>query len=472
MKKETYMKPTDPRNISTATPQAKLAYSSFLYAFHSVVMSNVEWYAFNKTPLECAWRVIRVLKDAKHAVPSDASRFDGHVSWVARVFERVIMLRFFSPECHSELNERMDEQIGLPGFTAEGREYASAYSRASGSPETSDLNSVLTAFIGYCAWRDTSVNGVKCTPKQAWEALGVYGGDDSLEGAVDPDALARSAKLMGQDYKTIVIPRGCVGVEFLNRQFGPDVWYGDVNSMANPTRLLSKLWVGPAHLRDPLERFAERASGYYRMDRNSPVIGEIVRLAHELLGERSGGVLAPWAGKYALDTNWPNVDSGWMDDLFNKFIPDFDWDRFHDWIWSVRHNQDAQMLLEAPLCTAAPGHPKPSTTCVIGDEVVTAPPKPPVSEPEAAKVDPPQEEALSASTPPAVEEAVLAVPSLTSEGLKKPRETKKKKQSPQPAESIDLRKRPDLWTKPADPEKVAEWTRKRNQVAHRYGIKI
>lgn len=465
VKKETYVKPTDPRNISTATPQAKLAYSSFLYAFHAVVMNNVEWYAFNKTPLECANRVAKILANAAHAVPSDASRFDGHVSWLARVLERIIMLRFFSPECHSELNERLDEQIGLPGWTSEGREYCSGYSRASGSPETSDLNSVLTAFIGYCAWRDTSVNGVRCSPKQAWDALGVYGGDDSLEGAVDPDALAKSAKIMGQDYKTIVVKRGSTGVEFLNRQFGPDVWHGDINSMANPSRLLSKLWVGPANLREPLERFAERLSGYYRMDRNSPVIGEITRLGHDLLGERTEGILTPWAGKYSLDTNWPNEDSGWMTDLFNQFIPDFDWDRFHDWIWSVRYSRDPQMLLQAPLCTGVPDTTKPSVTCVVGDEFVAVPQKP-------AAAEPPAEAEEQQPIPVVVEEAVQTVPDLTPEGLKKPRVTKQERVSKKKEPKEDLSKRPDLWKPPSDPDKLAEWTKKRKQVAHRLGIQI
>lgn len=279
------------------------------------------------------------------------------------------MLRFFAREHHAGLNEAMDEQIALPGTTEFGRRYNSGLSRGSGSLETANFNSVDTAFIGYCAQRSTTVNGAKKSPPEAWAALGVYGGDDSLEGEVDADALGRSAKLMGQEYEIEVVRRGDIGVNFLNRQFGPDVWNGDPNSMANPARLLTKLWVGPAHLAQPLVRFGERLSGYYRMDRNSPVIGPITEVSHELLGEQVDGVLMPWDGQYSAEVNWPNEDSGWMQNLFDQFVPDFDHDRFRSWIKLLRDKRDPGLLLRAPLCTTA-GASEPVTVkkvCIVGD---------------------------------------------------------------------------------------------------------
>lgn len=488
-KKETYVKPTDPRNISTATPQGKLAYSSFLYAFHAVVMSNVEWYAFNKTPVECAARVTQILKNASHAAACDASRFDGHIKWLARVFERLVMLRFFAREHFSELNERLDEQVGLPGVTSEGRKYASGYTRASGSAETSDLNSVETAFIAYCGWRETTVKGARLSADQAWASLGVYGGDDSLDGAIDPAALMKSAKLMGQSYKMKVIPRGEAGVEFLNRQFGPDVWNGDANSMSNPPRLLSKLWVGPAQLRNPLERFAERASGYYRMDRGSPVIGDIVLLSHELLGERADGVLAPWDGRFGLSTNWPNEDSGWMVDVFNKFIPDFDWERFRCWIASVRLSSDPAQLLLAPLCTAPTELPVPDVSCVLDDRLAQVDPKeePEVVVPELSPED------LATPLQEDVAEAVALVPVLAKSGLKQVKAQPKvarptKQQAPlesrRPEETHVLKtgqwvtkdvfnKCPDLWCVPKyTGERLTKWKAWQQKCAKRLGIKL
>lgn len=387
VKKETYQKVTDPRNISTYTPATKLKYSRFVYAFSDEVMSQQPWYAFNMTPAECAERVCQVLLHARWSVLADGNRFDGHVRRCARVLERMCALRFFAPEHHSALNEAMDEQFAQPGSTEHSRKYRQDYDRGSGSLETANFNSIDTSFIGYCGHRNTTVNGVKRTPDEAWAALGVYGGDDSLEGEIDPAALKKSAAIFGQDYEITVVNRGDIGVEFLNRQFGPNVWNGDRNSMANPSRLLSKLWVGPARLlegpkakQQTLQRLGERLSGYYRMDRNSPVIGPITEVAHELLGDYVDGELMPWDGRHSIEVNWPNEDeTGWMDDLFNKFIPDFDAERFAGWITAMRVAQNPELLLQAPLCTSA-GAVEPIAVkqpCIVGDSLELPKPKEP-----------------------------------------------------------------------------------------------
>jgi hypothetical protein len=378
VKIETYVKPTNPRNISQNTPTANLAHSRFMYAFHNGVMATQAWYAFNKTPAECAARVCEILEQAAHSCLADGSRFDGHVKRRARILERICMLRFFARQYHAAVNEALDDQIAIPGKTKEGRRYWSGYGRGSGSLETSDFNSVLTAFIDYCAWRNTTIDGVKCSPDLAWSKLGIYGGDDSLAGAVDPRALKKSAELMGQDYEIEVVSRGERGVNFLNRYFSPEVWHGNVNSMSNPARLLSKLWVGPADLHDVMTRFGERCSGYYRMDRNSPVIGQIVTVAHELLGEFTGGVLAPWDGKFSAESNWPNEDNGWMNDEFQVFIPDFDHQRFQGWIDATRAARDPANLLKAPLCTAHPdSYPPVKQPCVVGEQLMHPAAQPP-----------------------------------------------------------------------------------------------
>lgn len=127
----------------------------------------------------------------------------------------------------------------------------------------------------------------------------------------------------------------------------------------------------------PLERFAERISGYYRMDRNSPVIGAIARASHELLGERMEGVLMPWDGKHSLESNWPNEDSGWMGEVFRKSVPDFHWERFETWIEQIYETRDPELLLRAPLCTSANVEtPTVKQPMVVGDEMMLPVPKP------------------------------------------------------------------------------------------------
>lgn len=371
-KNETYGKAgTDPRNISTSVAAIKMQYARYTYSFTDTILGTQKWYAFNCTPKECAQRIADILRGKSHAVLADGNRYDGHVKRPERLVERAMMLRSFKPQYHAELNESMDAQIGIPGTTREGRKYFSGYGRGSGSQETSPFNSAGTAFTGYCARRETLVNGVRTPPDVAWAELGIYGGDDSLESDVDPESLRKAAANVGQDYEITVVRNGELGVEFLNRQFGPDIWTGDLDSMANPRRLLEKLWTGPTHLADPIERFAERLSGYYRMDGNSPIIGDICKVGQELLGEREGGILCPWDGDINIESNWPNAYGDWMLDCFAKFLPDFDHGRFWRWLTAVQRSKNKFLLLKAPLCTPAPDtNPEVKTARVVGDELL------------------------------------------------------------------------------------------------------
>jgi len=502
-KKETYQKPTDPRNISQSVPIVKETYSRYMYAFDREIMKSQPWYAFNKTPAEVAQRVCDVFVDAPHSVMCDGSRFDGHVELNSRILERMCMLRFFRPCHHSGVNEAMDDQIALPGTTEHQFKYHSGYSRGSGSLETANFNSIITAFIDYCALRQTTVNGVVLSPAQAWRRLGIYGGDDSLSWAVDPEMVKKASAVMGQDYEVEVVARGDLGVNFLNRQFGPDVWNGDVNSMANPARLLSKLWVGPSRFKpysgQALERFAERISGYYRMDRNSPVIGAICRVSHDLLGERMEGELMPWDGKHSLEANWPNEDSGWMGDVFQRFVPDFDFERFEGWIASIWETRDPQLLLRAPLCTPAGLLPVVvKIASVVGDELVLPVPKddkgkeeldeivptplPPSTEAavDTPKCEPSLESGSTSYTGSAVAVAEAFVPKVDSQG----RRVVEKQAQAAPAEPKQPAKAhtdPREWvvpkqrtneTKEVFQARLKQWEKKRREVAKRLGVAL
>jgi hypothetical protein len=103
-----------------------------------------------------------------------------------------------------------------------------------------------------------------------------------------------------------------------------------------------------------------------------------------------GGELCPWEGKFAIESNWPNEDSGWMIDVFNASVPDFDFERFHEWMNRVRFGAEPGLLLQAPLCTAHPdSYPKVKVPCVVGEELMT-----PVDQPPAdAQVPKDKEEA-------------------------------------------------------------------------------
>lgn len=107
------------------------------------------------------------------------------------------------------------------------------------------------------------------------------------------------------------------------------------------------------------------------MDKNSPVIGKMTRLAHELMGEFKQGMLMPWDGKYDGVANWPNVDNtGWMDYVFEQFLPNFDHARFDTWIEDIRVTGNKELFLWPPLCVPPPVDPtKVKHSCVVGDDL-------------------------------------------------------------------------------------------------------
>jgi hypothetical protein len=374
-KVETYAKPTVPRNISEVEAYVKLNHSRYNYSFGDQVLSQQPWYAFSKPPCDVAARVASICEVSARVNLSDGKKYDGHKSFRARVLQRMYLFRFFHPSHHGELHQCLDEQVGLSATTRFGRSYNTGQGQLSGSADTSIDNSVGTAFIDYMALRNSVFQGRKLSPTESWNALGMYGGDDGISGDIDPELIIKAANAFGQDYDTTTIQRGDLGVEFLNRQFGPHVWTGDVNSICNPLRALSKLWIAPVELKDPTQRFAERFSGYYRTDKHTPVLGDIVLKAHYIFGDRIGGELCSWDGFHPEDVQWPNQDSDWMLSVFHLFLPDFNFSKFDEWINSI-DSAHPERIFQAPLCIPFLDTKSPKTTCVVGEELHVVPEEP------------------------------------------------------------------------------------------------
>jgi len=225
-KAECYSEIKDPRNISTIPGENKLGYSQYLYAFSDTVMKRMPWYAFGKTPRTVADKVTSICTNAKMAVNTDLSRFDGRVSNILRSLERIIMMRWCNEKYKEECLKRMLSQFNQKGVTKFGVKYETLFSRLSGSPETAAFNSLDNAFMAFCALRRTRINGAFPTPEHAWNSLGVYGGDDGLTADVNPEAYVAACAEVGQKLDIEVIHRGERGITFLSRIYSPPclVW--------------------------------------------------------------------------------------------------------------------------------------------------------------------------------------------------------------------------------------------------------
>jgi len=373
-KAEAHTAVNDGRIVSTVNGVTKRDYSLYCYALSEVVKDN-EWYAFSKTPEQVAQRVAEVcVKAKKSATKSDATRMDGNWSEVARYFERRGMMKAFRPVYHDDLNEQMDHIVNGLGATSFGVVYKTLLSKLSGEPGTSLGNTALNACITYATFRAMKKDvGTFYTPQEAWESLGVYGGDDGLTGDIAPSVYVRTAKKFGQKYVADPVMRGAFGIEFLARQYSRDIWWGELNSCCMFLRTLSKFHTTVAMPSSitPAEKLFDKAYALYLTDKHSPVIGELVTRVVELCKDKEFKNLnSAWRVSFEADVQYPNEPCEWMEYLFTEELPDFDVKSFREWIPTASMEQ----ILNAPaFMLQREPKMKPGVAVVDGDIIMSPP---------------------------------------------------------------------------------------------------
>jgi hypothetical protein len=378
-KAEPYGKVTAPRIISTLDPVTKLSYSQFMYAFADLLRHH-KWYAFGKTPKEISERVAEICKEAMSIVNTDLSRFDGHVSNILRTLECMIMQRYFHEEYSSDLRECQTAQVDQRAYTAHGVKYNTFKSRNSGSPETADKNSEDNAFMAFIAKLRTKRDGVYLTFDEAWDELGLYGGDDGITADIEADVYVKACASVGQVLEVETIPRHQLGVTFLARYYSDEVWTGNPSSMCDIKRQMSKLHVTttlPASV-SPVTKLCEKLAGYILSDRNTPILGAICRTVEELklsewplkCGQGLMRGISSYNAKYVSTEQYPNVFGHWMVEQTKKDLPLFDFVKFDDWLTRVATADVLDVrtvLLSPPLCVPrTPVVPGPHAVVING----------------------------------------------------------------------------------------------------------
>lgn len=353
MKREAYADVKDPRPITTINGPDKRDYSTFIYPI-SDILKTTRWYAFGKTPREIAIRVCEVLARATTAINTDFSRFDGRVSMILRTLERKILTRAYKRGYLGEVLDLHRSQHNLRGKGRHGTRYTSDAARLSGSPETACFNSIDNAFVAYVTLRSEPFEGRRRTPREAWDALGIYGGDDGLTANVSTTESTRSSDMVGLVLECDEVKRGNFGITFLSRIYGPNVWYGDPTTCCDLPRQLTKYHTTvnlPGNV-TCLEKHREKARSFHLSDKNTPIIGPLVSKTIELFGEaemteKTLG-MRKWDSEGTEDVQYPNEAQDWMatyaEDALAKY--NFDHQMFNEWI----NNATADNILSPPLC--------------------------------------------------------------------------------------------------------------------------
>ncbi len=388
MKKEAYAEVKDPRPISQVPGKAKMLYSRYMYSFSEHIKKQ-PWYAFGKTPREIAVAVAALAAKSLSLANTDFNRFDGRVSGVFRGVEQKATMRGFRREYHTELFELQRKMFGKRGVTKHGIKYQNGWNRCSGAPETAVFNSLDNAFTDYVAKRITRIDGVYPTPKEAWAMLGLYGGDDGLTPNPVESRLVKAAEMVGQKIKVEIVNRGDTGVKFLARVYGPNVWYGQLDSCCDLPRQLSKFHATP-NLPEgitPWDRLLEKCRGFYLSDRNTPIIGDIARAVLHLEADinnkphtteaiekdaaelrQYAKTIRPWASMVAVDDQYPNDYHDWMKAYAEKSLPGFDMERLRSHLRRVKVPEDFTKRM--PLCMEPKRIEPAAVAAVVRDEIV------------------------------------------------------------------------------------------------------
>jgi hypothetical protein len=305
MKKEAYTGVNDPRNISQVPTTHTLALSSYTYAMKEALLKDADWYAPCKSPDEIAARISEIALLYAVLTETDFSRFDGTISeWLRRNVERAVYLRWAVPEEKSRLGSLLAAEYRAAGVTKMGVRYNAGYGRLSGSPLTTDGNTLINAFVSYAAARLSGES-----KERAYKKLGMYAGDDGVS-VVPEEYMCQAAKDLGLTLKCVNVQRG-KALNFLARRF-PDPWTC-MGSVQDPARTIKKLHISfaPQDVSDS-EALFNRADGYLTLDPNAPITANWCRKVIQILGpemrSRAEAVLERCKPDRPYYLSWPQID--------------------------------------------------------------------------------------------------------------------------------------------------------------------
>jgi hypothetical protein len=309
-KREAYNGPNQPRNISTVPTTHTLRLSSYTYAFKEKHLYNKEWYMPGRCPRDIAAAVHELASRTPEIVETDFSRFDGYINeWLRTNVEFPCYLAWVHPDERNELQKLLNDELNPKARNKTGK-YDAGCSRLSGSPLTTDGNTLINAFTAYAAAREEGL-----THEEALKRIGLAYGDDGLrDGAgVSDERMVTTAKLLGLKLKVENRARRGERVSFLSRVFH-DAWTSTA-SVQSPLRALLKLHTTTNRTEDIRKMGIAKVSGYLTTDARTPLLSHwcncYLRCVNSVaMGDVTGCDDAPfWARDHNSSLGpWPQED--------------------------------------------------------------------------------------------------------------------------------------------------------------------
>lgn len=308
MKKESYPKATDPRNISTCPPAHTIKLSRYTYAIKEV-LKQYPWFIPAHTPTQIVEKLREFVTDSDEVLETDYSRLDGTISEFLRMIERGVYLRICNANDRPFLSQLLEDEYNCKAWTATGVKYDPGFSRLSGSPLTTDGNTLITAFVVYAAARRQNylrAFNINRIPTMAY-------GDDGITKCISAKNLELTAKQLGLTLKCVSRKAG-TPVTFLARVF-VDPWSTET-SVQDPARSLGKIHLSSIK-NAPNEVVAvNKANGYLTTDPLTPILSQYCRNICNTHPQVTSTVIK----KYKLDSeNW------WVNNFADSW-PQHDYD--------------------------------------------------------------------------------------------------------------------------------------------------
>uniref|UniRef100_A0AAU7NID1 RNA-directed RNA polymerase n=1 Tax=Sylvilagus tetnovirus TaxID=3162627 RepID=A0AAU7NID1_9VIRU len=269
VKSESYAGPKWPRAITQTSVMNMLELSTFTYAFKSGVLKHQTWYGPCLDPEHTTQRLTTLAHSSLALVEKDYSKFDGTISkWLRNNIELAALLRYFHPDYHQTITTNFKTELNAVATSKNGVTYALNGSRLSGSALTTDGNTLINAFVSYCAYRQVF------NPNEAYQSLGLYYGDDGIDRSIAGVDFKKPAEILGLEVKLqeVLIDNE---INYLGRVF-PNIW-ASTTSYADLERALGKLHIVNQTSIPKDEAWANKAQGYLVTDPNTPILSDYCR---------------------------------------------------------------------------------------------------------------------------------------------------------------------------------------------------
>jgi len=313
VKMEPYASPNHPRNITTCSPELTTLMSGFTYVFKDSILSNCNWYGPGKSPIEICNRLREVVSN-NGSLQTDYARFDGSISeFLQNNVVRGTYLRAFRDSHRVELSNWINQVFMQRARTSSGQVYNPGFGTRSGSPITTDGNTLINAYIMYCALRKTGRNAC-----ESYNNLGIYCGDDGVSSRLDgiERTVNEVVSDLGLSIKTLVSERDAP-IIYCGRVFCNIYLQND--SFQDPIRTIPKLHLGVNLSVTPEQAAFNKASGYLVTDAKTPLISDWARKVVQLCpGYKI--IRADHQDDVKLGSPWPQDDMDLIRDIFCEFM--------------------------------------------------------------------------------------------------------------------------------------------------------